>query len=184
MASLIEHAQAVALETLSDLPSRRAHMAGVAATATSIAEQLSLSGRNTVAAAAWLHDVGYSERVAATGFHPVDGATFVKDQGFPDAVVSLVAYHTGAENEAAERGLSDALAAFERPDPVLLDVLTFSDLTVGPEGERVEVEARITEILSRYPDRHPVNRAVMRSSPALLAAAERVKRLIAAADAR
>ena len=184
MASLIEHAQAVALETLSDLPSRRTHVAGVASTATSIAEQLRLSGRNAVAAAAWLHDVGYAERVAVTGFHPLDGATFVKDQGFPDAVVSLVAYHTGAENEAAERGLSDALAVFERPDPVLLDVLTFSDLTVGPEGESVDVEARIAEILSRYPDRHPVNRAVIRSSPALLAAAQRVKRLIATVDAR
>ena len=184
MTSLIEHAQAVALETLSDLPSRRAHVAGVAETARSIAEQLGLAGREVLVAAAWLHDVGYAKHVAATGFHPLDGASLLRDQGFPDAVVSLVAYHTGAENEAAERGLSDALAVFERPDPVLLDVLTFSDLTVGPEGQRVDVQSRITEILSGYPDRHPVNKSVTRSAPALLAAAQRVKRLIAAGDAR
>ena len=184
MTSLVERARAVAMETLSDLPSRRAHTVGVAGTARSIAEHLSLSGSDAVVAAAWLHDVGYADHVAVTGFHPVDGATFVKDHAFPDSVVSLVAYHTGAETEAAERGLSDALARFDRPDPVMLDVLTFSDLTVGPEGENVDVESRITEILSRYPDAHPVNRAVARSSPALLAAAQRVKRLIAGVDAR
>lgn len=183
MTSLVERARAVALETLSGLPSRRAHVVGVAATARSIAEQLGLTGRDEVVAAAWLHDVGYAEHLAVTGFHPVDGAMFVRDKGFPDAVVSLVAYHTGAETEAAERSLSDALAAFERPEPALLDVLTFSDLTVGPEGEPVEAEDRIAEILSRYPDRHPVNRAVVRSSPVLLAAAQRVKRLISGVDA-
>lgn len=158
-------------------------MTGVAVTARSIAEQLRLWGRDEVEAAAWLHDVGYAKGVAVTGFHPIDGAMFVRDQGFPSSVVSLVAYHTGAETEAAERGLSDALAVFERPDPALLDVLTFSDLTVGPDGERVEVEERIAEILSRYPNGHPVNQAVVRSSPALLAASQRVKRLIAGVDA-
>jgi putative nucleotidyltransferase with HDIG domain len=173
----------VALETLSDLPSRRAHVTGVADAARSVAGKLGLPGCEAVIAAAWLHDVGYADHVAATGFHPLDGAAFVRDQGFPDTVVSLVAYHTGAEVEAAERGLSDALGVFERPDPVLLDVLTFSDLTVGPEGERVDVETRIAEILSRYPDGHPVSRAVTRSSPALLAAAQRVKRLLVAVGA-
>ena len=52
----------------------------------------------------WLHDVGYSPDVRVTGFHALDGAVYLRDLGLPPEVVSLVAYHTGAEFEAEERG--------------------------------------------------------------------------------
>ena len=182
MVSVIERARLAALAMLSELPSRQSHVAGVAAVAEDVVARLGLSDRELLVAAAWLHDVGYAEPVARTGFHPVDGASWVRSQNFPTTVVSLVAYHTGAEVEAEERGLTDALMQFAHPDPTLLDVLTFSDLSVGPEGEQVEVEARIREILSRYPDGHPVHRSVSRSAPKLLAAAQRIREQLATAD--
>lgn len=81
----------------------------------------------------------------------------------PRQLVSSVAYHTGAEYEAEERGLGHELAAFDRPDQDLLDALTFADLTVGPTGEPISVSARLDEILERYPADHPVHWAVSRS---------------------
>jgi len=56
-----------------------------------------------VAAAAWLHDLGYAEQLAMTGFHPLDGARFLRSIGADDLVTSLVAYHSGAAYEAEER---------------------------------------------------------------------------------
>ena len=146
-----------------------------------LATRLRLADRELLIAAAWLHDVGYAEPLAVTGFHPVDGASWVREQNFPETVVSLVAYHTAAEVEAEERGLSGALMLFAPPDPILLDALTFSDLSVGPEGGLVETEARVREILSRYPEGHPVHRSVSRSEPRLLATAGRVRDRLAAA---
>jgi len=91
-------------------------------------------------------------------------------------VVCLVAHHTEAEVEAEERGLSRELAEFERPPDALLDLVTAADLTTSPDGEEVDPEKRLAEILRRYPADDPVHRAVARSAPALLAAAERVTR--------
>ncbi|WP_323098242.1 hypothetical protein [Intrasporangium sp. YIM S08009] len=45
-----------------------------------------------VAAAAWLHDVGYAPSVAQTEFHPLDGARFLQKYG----VASEVALPSGA----------------------------------------------------------------------------------------
>ena len=78
--------------------------------------------------------------------------------------------------------MQDALADFERPDSLLLDMLTFADLSVGPGGDPVIAEDRIAEILDRYPVDHPVHRAVIRSTPELLGAAERIRRLLSAAE--
>lgn len=181
MDSVVERARLAALEMLTELPSRQAHVAGVAAVAGDVVARLRLANGELLVAAAWLHDVGYAGPIAWTGFHPVDGALWVQDQNFPAEVASLVAYHTGAEVEAEERGLSSALTQFAQPDPILLDVLTFSDLSVGPEGELVETEARVREILSRYPEGHPVHRSVSRSAPGLLATAGRVSDRLAAA---
>ena len=171
-----------ALAGLSELPSRMAHVTGVAAVAAEIADRLDLTQSELLIAAAWLHDIGYAESLAATGFHPVDGATWAREASFPETVVSLVAHHTGAAIEAEERGMQDALADFERPDSLLLDMLTFADLSVGPGGDPVIAEDRIAEILDRYPVDHPVHRAVIRSTPELLGAAERIRRLLSAAE--
>ncbi len=128
-----------------------------------------------VAVAAWLHDIGYSARVRVTGFHPLDGAKFLALRDAPSEVVSLVAYHTGAEYEAAQRGFASELATIARPSQDNLDALTFVDLTVGPTGERVTVDQRISEILERYPESDPVHLAVQASSGYLRECATRAE---------
>jgi hypothetical protein len=152
----------------------------VAAAVELIATGLATTEAGTVVAAAWLHDVGYAPSVRrSTGFHPVDGALFVRAEGLPAVVVSLVAHHTGAVFEARERGLLNALAEFSKPPELLLDVLTYADMTTGPDGSRVRVEDRVSEILSRYPEDDPVHRAIERATPTLLAAVARIDALVA-----
>jgi hypothetical protein len=140
---------------------------------------------DAVVMAAWLHDVGYADAVANTGFHPLDGAEWLRQQGAPEGVVGLVAYHSAAQFEADERGLGDELARFPAPDQDQLDVLTFIDMSTSPTGEWVAVNERLSEILMRYPDEHPVHRAVSRSRGYLVESANRAaKRLGQAADAQ
>lgn len=134
--------------------------------------------------AAWLHDVGYAESVAVTGFHPLDGAKWLRLQGAPEEIVALVAYHSGARFEAEERGLADELASFPAPDQSELDVLTLIDLSTSPIGQRVAVNERLAEILVRYPDQHPVHRAVSRSRGYLADSANRAAKRLGLADER
>lgn len=133
--------------------------------------------------AAWLHDVGYSSLVQSTGFHPLDGARYLRDVMVADEVVCrLVAHHTGALVEAEERGIPELAAEFALPDEHLLEALSYCDLTTGPDGCRVGVEARISEILRRYPIEHVVHRSVVRSGPTLRTAAYNVQLRLAAGD--
>jgi hypothetical protein len=126
-----------------------------------------------VRAAAWLHDVGYAPELAHTGFHPLDGAVYLKEIGAPDQVVGLVAWHTGAVWEAAERGLSDRLVRMPAPSAKWLDVVTLIDLVTGPDGAVTTPERRVAEILGRYDSSHPVHRAVEFSGAELIASAAR-----------
>jgi putative nucleotidyltransferase with HDIG domain len=137
------------------------HVQMVARTVEDLAGEAHVPG--DVLAAAWLHDIGYAPELVMTGMHAVDGAAFLDRAGAPNAVVSLVAFHTGAEFEADERGLVDALAQFDRPDQKELDLLILADLVSSPTGERVTVRDRLDEILNRYEPQHPVHRAVTRS---------------------
>lgn len=130
---------------------------------------------DSVLFAAWLHDVGYAPALAVTGFHPLDGATFLEGAGASDRVVSLVAYHSGALNEATERGLNNALSRFPCPERSDLDVLTLLDMSTGPDGSRVDPADRIGEILQRYEPDSPVHRGVTRSRDDLLAACLRAQ---------
>jgi hypothetical protein len=128
-----------------------------------------------VVAAAWLHDVGYAPPLVVTGgLHPVDGARYLRENGWPELVVGLVAHHTGAEAEAEERGLIHELDEFLRPPESLLDLVTMADLTTSPDGQEVDPEQRIGEILRRYAADDPVHRAVTRAAPSLLAVVKRV----------
>jgi len=143
------------------------------------AEQLAQRGYDVpdvVIMSAWLHDVGYANTVAGTGFHPLDGAEWLRQQAAPEGLVALVAYHSGAQFEAEERGLAGELARFPAPDRDQLDVLTFIDMSTSPSGERVAVNERLSEILMRYPDEHPVHRAVSRSRGYLAESADRAAR--------
>jgi hypothetical protein len=167
----VDDAEDYARELLGGLDRRWRHVQCVA----SVAAALPLPGheRRTVTRAAWLHDVGYAPELRVTGFHPLDGARALQGQGWPEVIVSLVAYHSGAEWEARERGLADDLAELARPPDHLLDAVTFADMTSSPDGRRVPAPDRIAEILSRYPPHDPVHRAVKQSRSELLAAVNR-----------
>ena len=175
MGDLVMDARNLAESRLSTLPRRLAHVRGVAAAAEQVATSLGLDRADELMAAAWLHDVGYAPSVRTTGFHPLDGAEFLAAEEWPDEVVSLVAFHTGAPVEAEERGLGEPLVRFSRPDADLLDVLTYVDMTIGPDGLPVVAAERVTEILARYAPDDMVHRAVSRSAPGLLRAVGRVE---------
>jgi hypothetical protein len=165
-------AREIARRVLADaLPGRWAHTQGVAAQARAVGPALGWD-TDLIEVAAWLHDIGYAPVLAVTGFHPLDGARYLRDRtDAVPAVCALVAHHSGAVVEAAERGLSEALLV-EFPlnnrsgDQVI--AITYCDFTTGPRGERLSPEERITEILSRYEPDSPVHRAVQTSAPRLL----------------
>jgi HD superfamily phosphodiesterase len=53
-------------------PKRLRHSAAVADRAQAYAATVARSEADSLIAAAWLHDIGYSVRVRDTGFHPLD----------------------------------------------------------------------------------------------------------------
>jgi HD domain len=165
-----------------ELPRRWAHCQGVARQARAIAGRVAGSWTGPVEAAAWLHDIGYASPLADCGFHPLDGARYLRDRGFGDRVLwTLVAHHTCALVEAEERGLGETLSA-EFPigdvDPVAVAALTYCDLTTGPDGQPVDVDERIAEILTRYPPGDVVHRAISRAAPTLRAHVARVRAIV------
>jgi len=153
------------------LPQRWAHTQGVAGQARAVGPVLGWD-TDLIEAAAWLHDIGYAPALAVTGFHPLDGARYLRDEeGAAAAVCALVAHHSGAVAEAAERGLSESLLAEFPLGGDLgghLVALTYCDFTTGPHGERLPPEERVAEILSRYEPGDPVYRAVQKSARSLL----------------
>src|ERR1017187_9532981 len=162
------------------LPRRWAHTQGVAAQARSLAPIL---GRDAdlLTAAAWLHDIGYAPDLIDTGFHPLDGARYLSDTAqASDMLCRLVAHHSCALIEAAERGLADQLSReFEPARRDLTDALIYCDMTTGPDGQRMPVEQRLAEIRARYGPEHPVSRALGWSAPELTGAVTRVTRKLA-----
>lgn len=183
--SQAEWAEATARRLLAKaLPRRWAHTQGVAATARGLAPVLGPDA-DLVAAAAWLHDIGYAPDVAATDFHPLDGARHLRDTEGADAMLCrLVAHHSCAINEAIERGLAGELAAEFRPARRdLADALTYCDLTTSPDGHRLPIARRLAEIHSRYGPDHLVSRSIARSEPALTSAVGRVAGRLAACSA-
>ena len=158
-------------------PRRWAHTRGVAGTARTLAPILG-DETELVTAAAWLHDVGYAPALASSGsgFHPLDGARYLRDVQRAEAVLCrLVARHSCAVIEAAERGLAaDLTGEFTAAPRRLTDALIYCDMTTGPDGQRMQVERRLTEIRSRYGPGHVVSRTLTRSAPELTAAVDRI----------
>jgi hypothetical protein len=87
----------------------------------------------------------------------------------------LVAHHSCAINEAAERGLAADLAREFQPAPHdLTDALIYCDMVTSPDGHRVTVGRRLDEIRARYGPGSVVSRALARSAPELTSAVSRV----------
>lgn len=169
----VADAAAIAEDLVGDLHPRWEHVQGVGRCAEQLAITHGLPQR--VVVAAWLHDIGYGRPACSSGFHPLDGARYLQGIGVEEAIVSLVAWHTGAGQEAHSRGLLAQLSAFDEPDQDDLDALTLIDLATSPTGAPVRPRDRITEILTRYEPGHPVHDAVTRSRPGLLAICTRAK---------
>ena len=162
------------------LPRRWAHSQGVADCAHMLAPVVGADA-DLLRAAAWLHDVGYSPALATTGFHPLDGARYLRDVEHVDSrLCALVANHSCALVEAQERGLAEALAAeFPVEGEELTDPLIYCDMTTSPDGERVDFDRRLAEILSRYGDDDLVARSMQRAAPQIREAIADVERRLA-----
>ncbi|GLZ50029.1 metal-dependent phosphohydrolase, HD subdomain protein [Actinomycetospora sp. NBRC 106375] len=167
-------ARALAETVLADhLRDRWLHVQAVTREALQLAE-LPEVDREPLIQAAVLHDIGYSPVVARSGFHPLDGARFLSARGYDDRVVALVAHHSAAVVEAAERGI-DGLDRFPDEESPTRDALWYSDAVTGPRGERCTPDERWAEIRVRYGTDHVVTWYLDRAEPVLRAAVERTE---------
>ena len=105
--------------------------------------------RRLLVVAAWWHDLGYAPALRDTGAHQIDGARYLAVQGYPDRLVALVAHHSAAICEAAERKLTAELEVWPREESAVADALWMADMTIGPRGEELAYDDRLSEILSR-----------------------------------
>jgi hypothetical protein len=172
--SLIEWAAHEAERLLKPLGARWTHTLAVASAARDVAARVAGIDGHVLVAAAFAHDLGYAPVLHVTGHHGIDGAYYLRSLGH-ERLASLVAHHSGADAEAAVRGLRRELAAFPPEHPPLADALTFCDVTTGPEGCTVGLHARVADVALRYGEDHPVTRAVRRAFPALQVAVIRTE---------
>ena len=92
---------------------------------------------------------------------------------------ALVAYHSCARIEARNRGLGAELAAEFKPvEGLLADALIFCDMTTTPDGEPIDVEERLSEILSRYGPGDVVTESITEATPHIVGSARRVETLL------
>jgi hypothetical protein len=175
----VQWARDLAERMLADpLPRRWSHVQGVGRKAASIAHVAGDDG-DLLICAAWLHDIGYSPDAAATGLHALDGARYLRDvEHAGDRLCRLVAYHSCAHIEAANRGLSDQLAEFEPTGDLLADALTFCDMTTSPDGLPTDVDSRLAEIADRYSEGDVVAESIKAAGPEIRSAAGRVSALL------
>lgn len=163
-------------DLLAELPEpRRTHSIAVGRKVAARADRLPLALRSDTVAAAFLHDIGYAVRFASTGFHPLDGAGALRHLGFSMPICHLVATHSGAELEAAERGIDAVEFAPYSVSGMResRDLLMWADFTTSPLGENVTVDERLDEILERYSVDDPVHRYVTKNRDRLMEVAER-----------
>jgi hypothetical protein len=113
-----------------------------------VARRCQEAGGEALFWAGLLHDIGKSPEIARTGFHPLDGAHHMLALGEPD-LACLVARHSGAEYEAAARGIS--LRPWQEDQfPEEQKILDRIDLTTLPSGQEVSFQQRLADITSRY----------------------------------
>jgi HD superfamily phosphodiesterase len=177
----VSRAAKLAEQRLSGMGDRWRHTQAVAARARSASPAVAPDDRDLLVAAAWLHDIGYADSVADTGLHPLDGAEYLTRR-FAPRLAALVAHHSCARFEAAERGLTQSLSAYDRETGPVADALIYADMTIGPTGETVTVVDRIAEILDRYPREHPVHRAIARARTELVASVHRTQQRLGTVD--
>lgn len=136
MPDALSAARDEARRLIEPLGRRWQHLAAVGRKAESLGPQLNLDVK-LLAAASWLHDVGYATELVDTGMHAIDGARHLRRTGWDERILSMVAHHSCALLEADERGLSAELAEFARPPGEYEDAVCFCDMTTDPAGADV-----------------------------------------------
>lgn len=144
------------------------------------AEQLTpavddVAEKDLLVAAAWLHDVGYSEAARDCGAHQIDGARYLEAAGAAPRLCALVAHHSAASYEVGLRGLSEQLERWNREESPVSDALWMADMTTGPRGEELDYPDRLAEILTRYDDGSVVAQAMREAEPDVRAAIDRTR---------
>lgn len=169
-------ARALAKRYLAEaLPQRWQHVQAVVGRAEDVAVRLGMTD-GVLVAAAWLHDIGYAPDLRETGLHALDGARFLRQIGIDERVVSLVAHHSCAVMEAAERGLlADLGREFPYETSPVADALWYCDMTIGPDGQQLAAPLRLEEVRSRYGPGHIVTRSIDRAEADILAAVRRTE---------
>jgi hypothetical protein len=184
---LVSRAKEIAWRHLAEtLPRRWSHVEAVGDKAHRVGSVLLGDHEASVlVAAAWLHDIGYAPDLVETGLHPLDGARWLRSIGFDQRVTALVAHHSCAHLEAAERGLAQELSAeFLREEGDVPDALWYCDMTTGPDGQDFEVTVRLGEIRARYGPGDVVTRFIVRAEPEIVAAVQRTEERLKAAAAQ
>ena len=181
---LVAAARDLAGDLLGRLDGRWRHTQGVARRAAAAAAAVPAADRPVLVAAAWLHDIGYAEPLRRSGFHPLDGAWHLQADHWPEPFAGLVAHHSAAGLVAAVRGLAGPMGCFPATryawGPVA-DALTFADQTTGPDGEAMDVEDRLVDMLRRHGPDSPNARAHAQRAPAIRAAVHRTELRLRAA---
>ena len=169
-------AENYASSLLADNPRRLSHSRAVATTASELADVLldDPDERSVLEAAAWLHDIGYAPVLATTGAHHLDGANHLEELG-EHRLACLVAHHGSGAAETALRGFFDEFAQFPREMSLVADILSYCDLSCGPDGTRLALDERLSEIRARYGDDHVVVRGLEADGDVIRGAFQRVE---------
>jgi HD superfamily phosphodiesterase len=173
-------AEGYAGSLLADNPERLAHTQAVVNCASSLSKTLlsDAKDRNALVAAAWLHDIGYAPHLVKTGAHHLDGARDLSERG-EERLACLVAHHGSGEAEATLRGYAAEFAEYPREPGMVADILTYCDLTSGPDGSHLDLAERLSEVRARYGDDHVVVRGLDASSEIIRGAFLRVEKAMA-----
>ena len=175
---LVEAACGLARDLLGGLDGRWRHTQGVATRAAEVAPAVPAADRPVLVAAAWLHDIGYAQPLRRSTFHPLDGAWHLQQSHWPEPLAGLVAHHSAARFIAKVRSLTGLMLTFPATryavGPVA-DALTYADQTTGPDGQVMDVEDRLAEMLRRHGPDSPNARAHAQRAPDIRAAVRRTE---------
>src|SRR3954465_3555784 len=166
---------------LAPLGARWAHTQGVVVRAKAMELMAPPADRETLMAAAYLHDIGYADQLRDSGFHPLDGARWLRTCG-QERLAGLGAHPTGARFEAEVRGFAAELGEFPEERSMVSDLLAYCDLTTGPDGDEVTFAARLAEIQERYGAESDVARSIEGATSSLAEIVSRVERRAAEAQ--
>jgi len=155
-------------------PDRLAHSKAAARRAEVLTLTVAPEYAPLLVAAAWLHDIGYAPRLRDTGYHPIDGARHLQTIGWPPAICNLVAHHSGARFVASILHLDRQLEAYPFSQDAVSDALTVADQTIGPKGQAMTLDERMSDMLKRHGPDSPNALAHPQREPYIRAAAMRV----------